>query len=100
MNARHCFLTLRDNNHLETGMRQYENQSVADPGTMASIEADVKGCEKIGIVIFSSDGTLHGLRRNMGIGPAAHCSGAARRETDRVNLRRAKISCIGIRQRR
>jgi hypothetical protein len=36
-------LTLRDNNHLETGMRQYENRSVVDPGTMASIEADVKG---------------------------------------------------------
>jgi hypothetical protein len=64
-------LTLRDNNHLETRMRQYENQSVADPGTMAPIEADVKAGEKNGTVIFSSGGTLHGLRCNMGIGPAA-----------------------------
>jgi hypothetical protein len=43
-------LTLRLNNLLETGMRQYENQSVAAYGSMASIEADVKGG---GIIIIS-----------------------------------------------
>jgi hypothetical protein len=81
MNARHC-LTLRDNNHLETGMRQhenqYENQSVADRGTMASIEADVKGGEVIGIIIFSSDGIMHSLRCNIGITPAALLRAAQR----------------------
>jgi hypothetical protein len=47
-------LTLRDNNHLETGMRQYENRSAPDPRTVASIEADVKGGEMIGIVILQT----------------------------------------------
>jgi hypothetical protein len=61
-------LTLRDNNHLETPKRQYENLSAPDPGDGAN-RGRCERAENIGIAIISSDGTLHSLRCSMDIGP-------------------------------
>jgi len=62
-------LTLRDNNHLETPKRQYENQSAPDPGAMARSRQMSKS-RKYWQVIISSDRTLHSLRCSIGLGPA------------------------------